>query len=106
MRYCICPKVPEVTFITTVCAPLLSALPAALVVTVKTLVQVPALAVSPGPGAKSAVVAAEAIEGSINSAMSAESGIILVILEFRVKVLTLHYVCIKLQQKKSPLISG
>ena len=40
--------------------------------------------VSPGPGAKSAVVAAEANEGSINSAVSAESRVILVILEFRV----------------------
>ena len=84
MRYSISAKVPEVTLITTVCASLLAALPAALLVTVKTLVQVPALAVSPGPSAKSAVVAAEAIEGSINSAVSAESIVSLVIVEFRV----------------------
>jgi hypothetical protein len=52
---------------------------------VKTLVQVPAVAVSPGPGAKSAVVAAEAIEGTVKRVVSAESRVILVILEFRVK---------------------
>jgi hypothetical protein len=60
---------------------------------VKTLVQVPAVAVSPGPGAKSAVVAAEAIEGSIKSAVSAESRVFLVILEFRVRVLKSYAEC-------------
>jgi hypothetical protein len=60
---------------------------------VKTLVQVPAVAVSPGPGAKSAVVAAEANEGIIESAVSAESRVILVILEFRVRVHTPYAEC-------------
>ena len=93
MRYSIEAKSPgAVTFITTSCAPLLAALPAAAVVTVKTLVQVPALAVSPGPSAKSAVDAAKAIEGSSNSAVSAESKVNLSILEFRVRILTLFKV--------------
>ena len=65
-------KSPEVTFISTVCAPLLSALPAACSSHGESPRPSSALAVTPGPGAKSAVVAAEANEGSINSAVSAE----------------------------------